>query len=61
MINMHACYIYTALTLLLPSKTVALFWVKMKFGEEFILKKRIFVSNEYILSKLETQLVSVHR
>lgn len=33
----------------------------MKFGEEFILKKRSFVSNEWILFKLEKQLVSVYR
>lgn len=33
----------------------------MKSGEEFVLEKRSFVSNEFILFKLETQLVSVHR
>lgn len=59
MTNMHACYIYAALTLLLHSKVVALFWFKMKFGEEFVLRNRSTASTEWILFKLETQLVSI--
>lgn len=59
MTNMHACYIYAALTLLLHSKAVALFWFKMKFGEAFVLRNRSSASTEWILFKLETQLVSI--
>lgn len=58
--DMHACYIYAALTLLLHSKAVALLWFKMKFGEEFVLRNRSSASTEWILFKLETQLVSIH-
>lgn len=46
MTNIHACYIYAALTLLLHSKTVALVWFKMKFGEEFVLRNRSSASTE---------------
>lgn len=60
MTNMHACYTYAALTLLLHSKAVALFWFKMKFGEAFVLRNRSSASTEWILFKLETQLVSIH-
>lgn len=46
MITVHACYIYAALTLLLPLKTIHLFWVKIKVVEEFISKEMSFLSNE---------------
>lgn len=61
MITVHACYIYAALTLLLPLKTIHLFWVKIKVVEEFISKEMSFLANEWILFKLEIQFASVHR